>query len=98
MRSDLPGEVTVQVTENVYDSPTGRHLGITQRSTSRPMKPCGSAPGWRSSTTDRPFGMISRVQVDQHWDRLVMGASLSTVIRVGAELGSKRRRVSAAAR
>jgi type IV secretion system protein TrbI len=24
MRSDLPGEVTAQVTENVYDSPTGR--------------------------------------------------------------------------
>jgi type IV secretion system protein TrbI len=30
MRSDLPGEVTAQVTENVYDSPTGRYLVIPQ--------------------------------------------------------------------
>jgi type IV secretion system protein VirB10 len=30
IRSDLPGQVTGQVTENVYDSPTGRHLLIPQ--------------------------------------------------------------------
>jgi type IV secretion system protein VirB10 len=30
IRSDLPGQVTAQVTENVYDSPTGRHLLIPQ--------------------------------------------------------------------
>jgi type IV secretion system protein VirB10 len=30
MRSDLPGQVTAQVTENVYDSPTGRYLLIPQ--------------------------------------------------------------------
>jgi type IV secretion system protein VirB10 len=30
MRSDLPGEVTAQVTENAYDSPTGRYLVIPQ--------------------------------------------------------------------
>lgn len=30
IRSDLPGEVTAQVTENVYDSPTGRSLLIPQ--------------------------------------------------------------------
>ncbi len=30
IRSDLPGEVTAQVTENVYDSPTGRFLLIPQ--------------------------------------------------------------------
>jgi type IV secretory pathway VirB10-like protein len=30
VRSDLPGEVTAQVTENVYDSPTGRVLLIPQ--------------------------------------------------------------------
>jgi type IV secretion system protein TrbI len=30
MRSDLPGEVTAQVTENVYDSPTGRYLVTPQ--------------------------------------------------------------------
>ncbi len=30
IRSDLPGQVTSQVTENVYDSPTGRYLLIPQ--------------------------------------------------------------------
>ena len=28
IRSDLPGQITAQVTENVYDSPTGRYLLI----------------------------------------------------------------------
>jgi type IV secretory pathway VirB10-like protein len=49
-----------------------------------------------------PQGFIGlEDEVDQHWDRLVMGAVLSTVIGIGAELGSKQRqrhRVSAAAR
>ncbi|MBB6467961.1 type IV secretion system protein VirB10 [Aminobacter lissarensis] len=30
IRSDLPGEITAQVTENVYDSPTGSYLLIPQ--------------------------------------------------------------------
>lgn len=30
IRSDLPGQVTAQVTENVYDSPTGRYLLVPQ--------------------------------------------------------------------
>lgn len=32
IRADLPGQVTSQVTENVYDSPTGRYLLIPQGS------------------------------------------------------------------
>lgn len=32
LRSDLPGQVVAQVTEPVYDSPTGRHLLIPQGS------------------------------------------------------------------
>jgi len=32
LRSDLPGQVTAQVTENVYDTPTGRTLLIPQGS------------------------------------------------------------------
>lgn len=32
LRSDLPGEITAQVTSNVYDSPTGRTLLIPQGS------------------------------------------------------------------
>jgi type IV secretion system protein TrbI len=30
IRSDLPGQITAQVTENVYDSPTGKYLLIPQ--------------------------------------------------------------------
>jgi type IV secretion system protein VirB10 len=30
IRSDLPGQITAQVTENVYDSPTGRILLVPQ--------------------------------------------------------------------
>ncbi|WP_079537999.1 TrbI/VirB10 family protein [Bradyrhizobium lablabi] len=30
IRSDLPGQITAQVTENVYDSPTGRFLLVPQ--------------------------------------------------------------------
>lgn len=30
IRSDLPGEITAQVTENVYDSPTGTYLLVPQ--------------------------------------------------------------------
>ena len=30
IRSDLPGEITAQVTENVYDSPTGRFILVPQ--------------------------------------------------------------------
>ena len=32
IRSDLPGQVTAQVTEHIYDSPTGRYLLIPQGS------------------------------------------------------------------
>jgi type IV secretion system protein VirB10 len=32
IRSDLPGQVTAQVTDNVYDSPTGKYLLIPQGS------------------------------------------------------------------
>jgi type IV secretion system protein TrbI len=36
-----------------------------------------------------PQGFIGlEDEVDQHWDRLFMGAALSTVIGIGAELGS----------
>jgi type IV secretion system protein VirB10 len=30
IRSDLPGQITAQVTEHVYDSPTGRILLVPQ--------------------------------------------------------------------
>jgi type IV secretory pathway VirB10-like protein len=30
IRSDLPGQITAQVTENVYDSPSGRYFLVPQ--------------------------------------------------------------------
>ncbi|WP_273770550.1 TrbI/VirB10 family protein, partial [Aeromonas hydrophila] len=30
IRSDLPGQITAQVTENIFDTPTGRFLLVPQ--------------------------------------------------------------------
>jgi type IV secretion system protein TrbI len=109
MRSDLPGEVTAQVTENVYDSPTGRYLLIPQGAKligtydsqvafgqdrlllvwTRLMLPNGgSIVLERQPAADRQGFNGLQDEVDQHWGRLFMGAALSTVIGIGAELGS----------
>jgi type IV secretion system protein TrbI len=41
IRSDLPDQITAQVTENIYDSPTGKILLIPQgrRFTELPQSP-----------------------------------------------------------
>jgi type IV secretion system protein TrbI len=109
IRSDLPGQVTAQVTENVYDSPTGKYLLIPQGS-----KLVGAydsqvafgqdrlllvwnrlfIPNGRSIVLERQPGADTQGfngledDVDQHWGRLAMGAVLSTVIGIGAELGT----------
>jgi len=109
IRSDLPGQVTAQATENVYDSPTGRYLLIPQGS-----KLVGAydsqisfgqdrvllvwtrliMPNGRSIVLERQPGADSQGfagledEVDHHWGRLLMGAALSTVLGVGAELGA----------
>jgi type IV secretion system protein TrbI len=109
VRSDLPGQVTAQVTENVYDSPTGRYLLIPQGSKLIGVYDSQVAfgqdrlllvwtrliiPNGRSIVLERqpgadPQGFIGlEDEVDQHWGRLAMGAVLSTVIGIGAELGS----------
>jgi type IV secretion system protein TrbI len=109
MRSDLPGQVTAQVTENVYDSPTGRYLLIPQGSKligtydsqvafgqnrlllvwTRLMLPNGRSIILERQPGADPQGFVGlEDEVDQHWDRLFMGAVLSTVIGIGAELGS----------
>jgi type IV secretory pathway VirB10-like protein len=47
IHSDLPGQVTAQVTENVYDSPTGQYLLVPQGArligSKTPMSPSGRA-------------------------------------------------------
>jgi type IV secretion system protein VirB10 len=109
MRSDLPGQVTAQVTENVYDSPTGRYLLIPQGAKligtydsqvafgqnrlllvwTRLLLPNGRSIVLERQPAADPQGFIGlEDEVDQHWDRLIMGAVLSTVIGIGAELGS----------
>jgi type IV secretion system protein VirB10 len=109
MRSDLPGQVTAQVTENVYDSPTGRYLLIPQGSKligaydsqvsygqnrlllvwTRLIMPNGRSIVLERQPGADPQGFIGlEDEVDQHWGRLAMGAVLSTVIGIGAELGS----------
>jgi type IV secretion system protein TrbI len=109
MRSDLPGQVTAQVTQNIYDSPTGRYLVIPQGAKligtydsqvafgqdrlmlvwTRLMMPNGRSIVLERQPAADPQGFIGlEDEADQHWDRLVMGAVLSTAIGIGAELGS----------
>ena len=109
IRSDLPGQVIAQVTEHVYDSPTGRYLLIPQGS-----KLIGAydsqvafgqdrvllvwirliLPNGRSIVLERQPGADAQGfagledEVDHHWGRLFKAAALSTLLGVGAELGT----------
>ena len=109
IQSDLPGQVTAQVTEHVYDTPTGKFLLIPQGSRligqydsqvafgqkrvllvwNRVMLPDG-----KSIVLERQQGADARGfsgledEVDYHWWDLAKAAALSTLLGVGAELGS----------
>jgi type IV secretion system protein TrbI len=109
IRSDLPGQVTAQVTENVYDSPTGNYLLIPQGS-----KLVGAYDSQISFAQDRVLLVWTRLimpngrsivlerqpgadtqgfsgledQVDEHWGQLLAGATLSTLLGVGSQLGA----------
>lgn len=109
IRSDLPGQVTAQVTQNVYDSPTGRTLLIPQGA--RLVGDYDSEiaagqervllawdrlilPGGRSIRLDRQPGADARGmagladRTDHHWGSMLRAALVSTLLGVGAELGS----------
>ena len=109
IRSDLPGQVTAQVTQNVYDSPTGRTLLIPQGA--RLIGEYDSEiaagqkrvllawdrlilPGGRSIRLDRQPGADARGmagladRTDNHWGSMLRAALISTLLGVGAELGS----------
>jgi len=109
LRSDLPGQVTAQVTQDVFDSPTGRLLLIPQGSRLVGLYDSEVRFGqrrvllaWtrliladgRSLILDRePAADASGFAgledgVDHHWSSMAKGALLSTVLGVGAELGS----------
>jgi type IV secretion system protein VirB10 len=109
IQSDLPGQVTAQVTEHVYDTPTGKFLLIPQGSRligqydsqisfgqkrvllvwNRIMLPDG-----KSIVLERQQGADARGfsgledEVDYHWWDLIKAAALSTLLSVGAEVGS----------
>jgi type IV secretion system protein VirB10 len=109
IHSDLPGQVTAQVTEHVYDTPTGKFLLIPQGSRligqydsqvafgqkrvllvwNRIMLPDG-----KSIVLERQQGADAQGfsgledEVDYHWWDLAKAAALSTLLGVGAELGS----------
>lgn len=109
VRSNLPGQITAQVTQNVYDSPTGRILLIPQGARligdydaevsagqtrvllawTRLILPDG-----RSIVLDRQPGADGRGfaglqdDVNFHWGSLARAALISTVLGVGAELGT----------
>lgn len=109
IRSDLPGQIAAQVTGNVYDSPTGRHLLIPQGARLVGQYESEVAfgqrrvllvwtrlimPDGRSIVLERQPGADAEGQagledgVDYHWDRVFLAAGLSTILNVGAELGT----------
>jgi type IV secretion system protein TrbI len=109
IRSDLPGQITAQVLENIFDSPTGRAKLIPQGARLIGVYDSQVAfgqsrvllvwtrlimPNGRSIVLERQqgadLGGYSGLEdeVDNHWAELFKAALLSTLLGVGAELGS----------
>jgi type IV secretion system protein VirB10 len=109
IRSDLPGQITAQVTENIYDTPTGRARLIPQGARligvydsqvafgqsrvllvwSRLIMPNGRSIVLERQQGADPGGFSGlEDEVDNHWAELFKAAMLSTILGVGAELGS----------
>ena len=109
IRSDLPGQITAQVTEAVFDSPTGRAKLIPQGArligTYDSQVAFGQSrvllvwtrlimPDGHSIVLEKLQGADAggysglEDEVDNHWKELLGAAALSTLLGVGAELGS----------
>jgi type IV secretion system protein VirB10 len=109
IRSDLPGQITAQITEAVFDSPTGRAKLIPQGArligTYDSQVAFGQSrvmlvwtrlilPNGRSIVLERLEGADAggysglEDEIDNHWAELFKAALLSTILGVGAELGS----------
>jgi len=109
IRSDLPGQIAAQVTENIYDTPTGRARLIPQGARLIGVYDSQVAfgqsrvllvwirlimPNGRSIVLERQQGADAggysglEDEIDNHWGELFKAALLSTVLGVGAELGS----------
>jgi type IV secretion system protein VirB10 len=109
IRSDLPGQITAQVTENIFDSPSGRTKLVPQGARLIGIYDSQVAfgqsrvllvwtrlimPNGRSIVLERQQGADAggysglEDEVDNHWTELFKAALLSTILGVGAELGS----------
>jgi len=109
IRSDLPGLIVAQVTQNVYDSPSGRYLLLPQGSRLIGEYDNGVGFGQRrillvwtriilpdghSIVLERQPGADSAGYagledgVDHHWGGVLRAAVLSTLLNIGAELGT----------
>ena len=109
IRSDLPGQIAAQVTENVYDSPTGRYLLVPQGTRLIGIYDSQIAfgqnrvllvwtrlilPNGTSIALERQQGADSQGfaglqdRIDYHWRNLIGATLLSTILGIGAELGS----------
>ena len=109
IRSDLPGQITAQVTEAIFDSPTGRVKLVPQGARLIGIYDSQVAfgqsrvllvwtrlimPNGRSIVLERQQGADAggysglEDDVDNHWAELFKAALLSTILGVGAELGS----------
>jgi type IV secretory pathway VirB10-like protein len=109
LRSDLPGQITAQVTEAVYDSPTGKFLLIPQGAKligqydssvaygqkrvllawTRLIMPSGTSIVLERQPGADAAGYAGlEDEVDNHWDMLLKGAALSTLLSIGAEAGT----------
>jgi type IV secretion system protein TrbI len=109
LRSDLPGQIIAQVTENIFDTPTGRSLLVPQGARLIGIYDSQIAfgqsrallvwtrlimPNGRSIILERQpaadTGGYAGLQdeVDHHWGALFKAGLLSTLLSVGAELGS----------
>ena len=98
IRSDLPGQITAQVTENVYDSPTGSLLLIPQGTRIIGQYDDGVTFGQRRVLlvwhrlilpgADASGYAGLEDGVDYHWWDLMKAAGLSTLLAVGTELAT----------
>jgi type IV secretion system protein TrbI len=109
IRSDLPGQITAQVTEHVYDSPTGRTLLVPQGTRvigqydsnvqfgqnrvllvwNRLIFPNGKSIVLEHQPGADAEGYAGLQDgVDYHWWDLAKAAGLSTLLSIGAELGT----------
>ena len=109
IRSDLPGQITAQITQSIFDSPTGRFKLVPQGARLIGVYDSQVAfgqsrvllvwtrllmPNGRSIVLERQQGADAggysgvEDEVDNHWKELLGAAALSTLLGVGAELGS----------